>query len=192
MAARGDVYVLHDGERVTIRTTAAESGGELLEMEAEWTPLEHRPPVHRHPLQEERFELSAGELSVKLDGEIRVLRAGDALTIPAGATHSMWNSGEETMRASWQLRPALRSEEFFAAVHELRAAGCAGENGMITLPAAGLAFSAFPDEFQLPLPGPLRRPLVAALALFARLRGYPSLTPARRSPSPTGASASIG
>lgn len=165
---------LHDGERVTIRTSAADSNGELLELDAEWTPVDaHKPPVHFHPFQDERFEIREGELSVKLGGEVHVLRAGDHLDVPRGAAHSMWNSGATVTRASWQVRPALRTEDFFVAVHRMRAAGKAGKGGMITLPAAGLIFQAFPDEFRLAMPAPLRRALVALLALIGRARGYP-------------------
>ena len=124
MASSGETLVLHDGETVTIRTAAADSDGELLEMDAEWTPVAaHKPPVHLHPLQDERFEIREGELSVKLDGSVHVLRAGDSIEIPRGAVHSMWSSGDGPTRASWQVRPALRTEDFFAAVHEMRAAG---------------------------------------------------------------------
>ena len=71
MASSGETLVLHDGETVTIRTAAADSDGELLEMDVEWTPVAaHRPPVHLHPLQDERFEIREGELSVKLDGSV--------------------------------------------------------------------------------------------------------------------------
>lgn len=177
MTRSGETFVLHDGEKVTVRTAAADSDGALLEVEAEWAPVDgHKPPVHFHPLQDERFEIAEGELSVKLDGETRVLRAGDSLDIPRGAAHSMWNSGGTVTRASWQVRPALRTEDFFRAVHELRAAGRAGKGGMITLPAAGLVFEAFPDEFRLAMPAPLRRPVVGLLARIARLRGYPPVS----------------
>lgn len=176
MANSGETLVLHDGEKVTIKTSAADSDGALLEMAAEWTPVKaHRPPVHFHPLQDERFEIAEGELTLKLEGEIHVLRAGDALDVPRGARHSMWNSSVNVTRASWQVRPALHTEDFFAAVHAMRAAGKAGKGGMITLPAAGLIFEAFPDEFRLAMPAALQRPVVGLLARIGRLRGYPAV-----------------
>lgn len=180
MVSSGETLVLHDGEKVTIRTSAADSGGELLEVDAEWAPVEgHKPPAHFHPKQDERFEVREGELSVKLDGETRVLRAGDSLDVPRGAAHSMWNSGGVVTRASWQVRPALRTEDFFAAVHRMRAAGKSGKAGMIPLPAAGLILRAFPDEFQPAMPAPLRRPALGLLALIAKLRGYPEVEAGR-------------
>jgi len=175
MVATGERLDLHDGETVTIRTSGADSGGELLEMEAEWKPVAaHKPPAHFHPLQDEHFEILAGELTVVLDGETRILRAGDELDVPRGTRHSMWPSGGEVTRASWQIRPALRSEDFFAAVARLRAAGKTSKHGgMIDLPAAGLIFQAFPDEFRLAWPAIVRKPLIALLAAIAKARGYP-------------------
>jgi len=176
MVTTGEKLDLHDGDAVTIRVSAADSGGELLEMEAEWKPVEaHKPPAHFHPFQDEHFEILAGELTVKLDGETRVLRAGETLDIPRGTNHSMWPSGGEVTRATWQLRPALRSEDFFAAVAAMRVAGRTSKHGgMIDLPAAGLIFQAFPDEFRLAMPAVVRRPAIALLALVGRLRGYPA------------------
>lgn len=88
----------------------------------------------------------------------------------------MWASGGEVTRASWQLRPALRSEDFFAAVHRMRAAGKTSKHGgMIDLPAAGLVFQAFPDEFRLAMPALVRRPVVALLALVGNARRYPAV-----------------
>jgi mannose-6-phosphate isomerase-like protein (cupin superfamily) len=174
MASVGDVFTLRDGEQVTVRVNADESGGSLLEVEAEWTPLDHRPPLHLHPKQAERFEVRAGELTVEVDGERRVLHAGDSVEIPVGAAHRMWNSGAETARASWQVRPALRTESFFETVHKLRASGHTGKHGMLTPLGGGILLREFPDEFRLAIPAPVQRPLATVLAGVARMRGYPS------------------
>jgi Cupin domain len=165
------VLTLHDGEQVTIRSCTPE----LLDMAAEWKPAghDHKPPNHFHPLQDEHFEVHEGELTVELAGERTVLRSGDSLDVPRGTPHTMWNSGGGVTRGTWQVRPALRTEQFFTAVHEMRAAGAAGKGGMITMPAAGMIFKAFPDEFRLVMPEPARRPAIAVLAAIGRLRGYP-------------------
>jgi mannose-6-phosphate isomerase-like protein (cupin superfamily) len=176
MARSGDTFTLHDGEKVTIRTAPADSGGDLLELDAEWAPAgAHKPPLHFHPKQAERFEIHDGELTVKLEGERHVLRAGDTLEVPRGAVHAMWNSGDSVTRATWQVRPALGTEDFFAAVHAMRAAGASGKGGMITAPAAGMIFSRFPDEFRLAMPGFLWKPAVTVFSTIGRLRRYPKV-----------------
>jgi mannose-6-phosphate isomerase-like protein (cupin superfamily) len=165
------VLTLHDGEQVTIRSSTPE----LLDMAAEWKPAgpELKPPNHFHPMQDEHFAIHEGELTVQLAGRTIVLRSGDLCGVPRGTPHKMWNSGGSVTRATWRVSPALRTEQFFAAVQEMRAAGAAGKGGMITMPAAGMIFRAFPDEFRLVMPELARRPAIALLAAIGRLRGYP-------------------
>ena len=170
--ATGDTYTLHDGEQVTV----TESTAELLALDAVWAPIEVKPFEHLHPNQDERFEIHAGELSIELDGRVHVLRAGDSLDVPRRTKHSMWNSGDVVVRGSWEIRPALRTESFFRSVHELRAAGHAGPNGMITPLAAGTVLRAFRDELRLPAPAPLEALAVRLLGALGRLRGYRAVT----------------
>jgi mannose-6-phosphate isomerase-like protein (cupin superfamily) len=93
--------------------TAADTDGELLEMEATYEPSSMPPIPHFHPSQREHFEILAGTMHARVDGAERELRAGDTLDIEAGVVHSMWNEGPEPARTLWQTRPALRTEEFF-------------------------------------------------------------------------------
>ena len=162
-------YTLHDGERVTI----AEHTPELLAVDAEWAPCAAKPPVHLHPHQDERFEIHAGELSVEMDGRTHVVRAGESLEVPRGTVHKMWNSGGETVRGSWQVRPALRTADFFADVHASRAYRREAGDGSITLLGGGAILSEYGDVFRVPGPALVTRPVFALLALVARLRGYP-------------------
>jgi mannose-6-phosphate isomerase-like protein (cupin superfamily) len=171
MAHAGDVFELNDGEKVTVVTSAADSGGELLELQAEWVPKENKPFPHSHPSQDEHFEVLEGELSVKLGGEERVLRAGDTVDVPRRTVHTFWNSGTTVARAKWQVRPAQRTEDFFQAVHNLRAAGHGSKTGL-DLPAAGLVGREYKNEFTPAVSSVVRGPLFAALAGFAKLRGY--------------------
>ena len=167
------VLTLRDGEQLTIRSSTPE----LLDMEAEWQPSghDHKPPYHFHPSQAEHFEVHEGQLTVKLAGQNIVLQSGDSLDVPRGTPHTMWNSGDSVARATWQVRPALRSEQFFTAMHQMHSSGAVGKGGMITAPAAAMVLKAFPDEFRLVMPELARRPAIALLAGIGRLRGYPQV-----------------
>ena len=158
MAQAGDVFQLNDDEKVTVRTPSAASGGELLELEAEWGASGHRPLPHSHPSQEEHFEVLEGQLSVKLGGEKRVLNVGDTVDVPRGTVHTFWNSGGTTARAKWQVRPAQRTEDFFQAVHNLRAAGHVAQE--------------FRGEFTPALSPVVRSLFLPLIAGWAKLRGY--------------------
>jgi quercetin dioxygenase-like cupin family protein len=94
--------------------TAADTGGELLEMEATYEPSSAEAVAHFHPSQREHFEVLEGTMQVRIgDAPARELRAGDRLEIDAGTVHAMWNDGPDRARTRWETRPALRTEEFF-------------------------------------------------------------------------------
>ena len=169
MAPEGPTYALHDGERVTVR----ERTDALLALDAEWDPEESRPPSHLHPSQDERFEVLEGELTAEVGGKTRVLRAGEALEVPRGTSHRMWNAGSAPVRARWEVRPALRTQEMFAAIDRSRAFRRSSKGGAMTPVGAGPVLREFSDEFRLTLPGVVTAPLLAGLSVVARLRGYP-------------------
>jgi mannose-6-phosphate isomerase-like protein (cupin superfamily) len=120
----GDVYSLSDHQRLTVTVL----GDELLEVEAVWEPggVMQQPPLHRHRSQDEHFVIREGELRAVIDGEERILRPGDVIDVPAGTPHAMWSTAEGPSRATWQVRPALRTAELWAALTEMRAASAAG------------------------------------------------------------------
>ena len=61
MASAGDVLENPvTGQRLIVRRTAAETGGEVLEVESIYTmPTPFPPTAHYHPYQEERFKVLA-------------------------------------------------------------------------------------------------------------------------------------
>jgi len=160
MAQASDVFQLNDDEKVTVLTPSAASGGELLELEAEWGASGHKPLPHSHPSQDEHFEVLEGQLSVKLGGEKRVLNVGDTVDVPRGTAHTFWNSGGTTARAKWQV-----------AVHNLRAKGH-GTSAGLSLPAGALVAREFSGEFTPALSPVVRSLFLPVIAGWAKLRGY--------------------
>jgi mannose-6-phosphate isomerase-like protein (cupin superfamily) len=108
----GDTLKLTAHETLTI----VRSDPEVLEVEAVWGPSGSAPPPHLHPEQDEHFRVLDGELTAKVDGEERTLRAGDTLDVPRGTKHQMWNASAAETRARWETRPAGRTEQWFRAV----------------------------------------------------------------------------
>src|SRR3954468_13474586 len=132
----------HTGQTLIFKRTAADTGGELLEVESVWEQHGPQPPAHLHPSQEEHFEVLEGTLQVEIDGARRALSEGDRIVVPAGTVHSMWNEGPGTARAAWVTHPALRTEQFFERAWGL-AAGTVDERLGATL------LEDFSDEFRL-------------------------------------------
>jgi len=143
MPKTGDVYSLTDHEHLTVTTLT----DDLLEVAAVWDPSDApvHPLAHRHPHQDEHFVVHEGELTVRIDGVERVVAAGDVLDVPAGTTHAMWNAGAGPARATWQVRPALRTAEMWQTLGELRAAA-----GRMPTPEEGADFlQRYAPEFEL-------------------------------------------
>jgi quercetin dioxygenase-like cupin family protein len=148
--------------------TAAETGGDLLEMEATYDPGSVEPLDHFHPKQDERFEILAGTIEAQIGGERRTLRAGEVVDVPAGTVHAMWNGGDEQARVNWQTRPALRSEEFFRTVAALAREGKLTTRGARDPLAGAAVMQEFRDEFRPASPPALVQtvafPLLSAVA----------------------------
>ena len=107
-----DTIQLGPNQTLHVRSSAPEA----LELEAEWTPGSTEPPPHFHPNQDEHVEILEGELTVVIDGEQRVLHAGDVLDVPRTTVHKMWNTGDGNTRASWRVTPRLKTEEMFRTI----------------------------------------------------------------------------
>jgi mannose-6-phosphate isomerase-like protein (cupin superfamily) len=53
---------------------------------------------HFHPVAEEIYYITHGTGKIRVGGELREVRAGDAIAIPPGQRHKLWNTGGETLR----------------------------------------------------------------------------------------------
>ncbi|MGA8218413.1 MAG: cupin domain-containing protein [Solirubrobacterales bacterium] len=111
MAHEGQEIEGFGGMKLLLVRTGDETGGELLEMEASYTGEAGMPPEHLHPKQVERFEVLEGAMRTIIDGEERVYAQGEAFEVPAGTPHQM--AAEGPTRTRWEVRPALRTAEFF-------------------------------------------------------------------------------
>ncbi|MGH3757900.1 cupin domain-containing protein [Actinophytocola sp.] len=155
-------YRLSPHQTLTVRRSSADTGGELLEVEATWSGGGALPPAHFHPAQDEHFEVVDGGLRVLVDGAERLLEAGDVLDVPQGTVHAM-TGAQDGARAIWRTRPAMRTEEFFAAMDEAQRRG----GSLLDLVPVVRAHRA---EFRLTTPPRwLQRPLFAVLGVAGKL-----------------------
>jgi mannose-6-phosphate isomerase-like protein (cupin superfamily) len=103
--------VLAVGPGTTLRVTAHDE--RHLEFEASYAGGGTPPPAHLHPSQDERFEVLAGAMRVRIAGHERELAAGEVLDVPRGTAHQMWNAGEEQAVMRWTTTPAGRTLDWF-------------------------------------------------------------------------------
>ncbi|HEX2188858.1 MAG TPA: cupin domain-containing protein [Longimicrobiaceae bacterium] len=164
--------------RLRILRSAEETRGELLEMEAAYVPDGTEPPEHLHPRQEERFEVLAGTLRVRLPDGVRTLAAGEAVMVPPGTPHAMWNPGPGEARVRWETRPALGTERFFETFFALARAGRTDARGVPGLLQLAVLVPAFREEIRLTKPpAAVQRVVFGALAPLARALGYRAAPP---------------
>jgi quercetin dioxygenase-like cupin family protein len=140
--------------RLRFVRTAADTDGELLEMEATYQPGSTEPLEHLHPHQDERFEVVSGSVRARVAGEERTLAAGETLDIPRRTVHAMWNDGDTEAQVIWQTRPALRTEDFMVTTARLAREGRLTAKG-VGNPLLGAALmQQFRDEFRPTSPPP--------------------------------------
>ena len=93
---------------------------ELLVMDASYDAADSPPPPHYHPSQDEHFEVLEGGIALKVGHERSVVPACESFDIPRGVAHSL-GPADGPARVRWEVRPALRTEQFLVEALELGA-----------------------------------------------------------------------
>jgi quercetin dioxygenase-like cupin family protein len=163
------------GERLVFHKTARDTGGEYTQFEAFIAPGGHLPAAHIHPSQSERFEITSGTLTLKIDGKLVEAKQGDVVTIEPGQRHNFWNRTDGEVSFKVEVRPALKIESVIETMYGLAADGKTNRFGMPNpLRLAVIAEHHF-DTVQLPLvPVAAQRAAVAVGASIGRMLGFGS------------------
>lgn len=112
------------GERLTLRKTAADTDGELLVVDLELPAGRRVPgPLHKHPKQEERFEVLRGRMRFRMGRKRIEAGPGDVVVVPPGVRHDFANVGDETSLVRVEVRPALEMERMFETAVKLAEEG---------------------------------------------------------------------
>jgi mannose-6-phosphate isomerase-like protein (cupin superfamily) len=174
------------GERITFIRTAADTAGEVLEIELELTPDGHVPGMHVHPQQEERFEVLEGRMRFRLGRKKIEAGPGDVVVVPQGAAHKFANAGDGPVRARVQVTPALRMEDLFETACALAEEGKTTKKGMPRPVHLALFVHAFRNEVQAPFPPAwMQRASLKPLAAIGRMRGHAERYEGRPAPVAT-------
>ena len=109
------------GVRLEIRKTAEETDGELFEFDVVGRARGYLIQSHVHTAQSERHEVIEGSMRLVIEGREHLLRQGEAMTVPMGATHRQLPGPEHDGpgRVRVQLRPADESEAFVRRLIEM-------------------------------------------------------------------------
>ena len=75
---------LKTGQDIRFLQTGKDTNGRLLEMETTYNEHSKEPVAHYHPYQVEDFTVLSGELTVRIDGQLKLLKQGETLPLRAG------------------------------------------------------------------------------------------------------------
>jgi mannose-6-phosphate isomerase-like protein (cupin superfamily) len=66
---------------------------------------------HYHLKCEEIYYITHGVGKIRIEGELHEVKPGDAIAIPPGQKHKLWNTGEETLRLLCCCAPAYEDSD---------------------------------------------------------------------------------
>ena len=66
---------------------------------------------HYHAKTEEIYYLTHGTGRIRIEGEVREVKTGDAVVILPGQKHKLWNTGSETLRLLCCCAPAYEHDD---------------------------------------------------------------------------------
>jgi len=112
----------HTGEQLELRR-AVRDGAPCLELKGLLPPRQEGPPLHIHYQTHEEFNVTAGTLSVEVDGRQHRFEAGSTALLPAGSAHRWWNAGDETLVLEGTAWPVVDLDVYFVAAFEVLNSG---------------------------------------------------------------------
>ena len=66
---------------------------------------------HYHPVCEEIYFITAGVGKIRIANETRVVQVGDAIAIPPGQKHKLWNTGDGVLKLLCCCAPAYEDAD---------------------------------------------------------------------------------
>ena len=133
---------------------------------------------HFHPALVEQFTAVEGELTMKRDGKISVLRQGETAVIEPGVWHDWWNTGSRDARVRVEVTPGDRFVHMIETFFGLARFGHTDSKGMPHPLQLAMTAREFSDVvvFRSP-PAIVQRTVFGALAPIARTLGYRATYP---------------
>jgi mannose-6-phosphate isomerase-like protein (cupin superfamily) len=160
------------GEQITIRATAADTGGRVLEWELLLAPGGKVPSTHAHPEQEECFTVLAGQMRFRVAGRRVIAGPGDTVRIPPGTVHHFANPGRVPARVAVRTAPALSMQGLLETAAALAQDQHAAARRLPRLLDLALFMREFEREVRAPyLPAALVRAVTRPAAWLAGRRG---------------------
>ena len=76
-------------------------------------PVGSSTQEHYHSKTEEIYFITTGTGQMRIENEMQEVKAGDAIAIPPGKRHKLWNTGNETLTLLCCCAPAYEHSDTF-------------------------------------------------------------------------------
>jgi mannose-6-phosphate isomerase-like protein (cupin superfamily) len=99
-------FITKDGSEIRELLAHRNSGIRNQSLAEARLPVGASTQEHYHPQAEEIYYITHGVGRMRIEGETREVQPGDAIAIPPGQRHTLWNTGTETLRLLCCCAPA--------------------------------------------------------------------------------------
>lgn len=166
------------GHEITFLKTAAQTNGQLLQIEYRVNQPETKPtiPLHIHLECSERFEVVSGQLGVIYDEKRLLLRVGEEIFIPPRVPHTFWNAGDGELRFITDVRPPGSLQTYWETIFGLAEDGKVNRNGLPN-PLQLAVVAPLADSYFAGVPIWLTNLFITIAGGLGRLLGYKASYP---------------
>jgi len=104
-------FITKDGSEIRELLAYRNSGIRQQSLAEARLPVGASTQEHYHPRAEEIYFITAGTGRIRIEGEVREVRVGDAIAIPTGQRHKLWNTGAEVLKLLCCCAPGYENDD---------------------------------------------------------------------------------
>ncbi len=106
-------FITKDGSEIRELLAHRNSAIRLQSLAEARLPAGASTQEHYHARTEEIYYITAGRGRIRIEGETAEVRAGDAIAIPPGKKHKLWNTGSEPLTLLCCCAPGYEHSDTF-------------------------------------------------------------------------------
>lgn len=104
-------FITKDGSEIRELLSHRNSGIRRQSLAEARVPVRGATEEHYHIQTEEMYYITHGTGRMRIGAEGRTVRPGDAIAIPPGTRHKLWNTGTEVLRLLCCCTPAYEDDD---------------------------------------------------------------------------------
>ncbi|MFM1768911.1 MAG: Oxalate decarboxylase OxdD [Verrucomicrobiota bacterium] len=106
-------FITKDGSEIRELLAPRNSGIRQQSLAEARLPVGASTQEHYHARTEEIYFITAGRGRLRIEGETAEVQAGDAIAIPPGQRHKLWNTGDSPLTLLCCCAPAYEHSDTF-------------------------------------------------------------------------------